>query len=299
MKTLALITCLGIPVLAMAPRVEAAPAATQAIELHFRAQIGRMPARCDATYENVGTSGAALFLQDFRIYVSAVRLLTRSGREVPLDLTPDGIWQNDKVALLDFENASGNCNGNTAMNDRIQGTIPAADYVGLVFELGVPFEMNHQDPTLAAAPLNYSALTWPWAVGYKFTTIDFDTRPPAQRTLIPIEGTTEKVSASGFSIHLGSTECASSGPRVPPQVPCRNPNRPTFRFAAFDARKDVLVMDLGALLARTDVTVNMPQSPSGCMSSAKDDDCIGIMDRFGLSFRGMPSPGQQFIRSEH
>jgi len=30
-----------------------------------------------------------------------------------------------------------------------------------------------------------------------------------------------------------------------------------------------------------------------------DDDCIAIMDRFGLPFRGKPSAGQTFVRIEH
>jgi hypothetical protein len=104
--------------------------------------------------------------------------------------------------------------------------------------------------------------------------------------------------ATGFSIHLGSTECASKGPRVPPAVPCGNPNRPTYRFEPFDPGKQQLVLDLAALLAGTDVTVNMPKSPSGCMSSPKDEDCAGLFDRLGLPFQGKPSSGQQFIRVE-
>jgi hypothetical protein len=57
-------------------------------------------------------------------------------------------------------------------------------------------------------------------------------------------------------------------------------------------------MNLASLLAGTDVTANMPGSSSGCMSFPKDDDCIDIMNRFGLTFRGQPSSGQRFIRAE-
>lgn len=265
------------------------------VEIRFAAQVNGKPAACAETYHEVGTSKAALFLQDFRIYVSAVRLIAKDGREVPVALTPDEIWQGEKVALLDFENGAGNCNGNAPTNERIKGTVPAGYYRGVVFEIGVPFELNHQDPTLAAAPLNYSALTWPWSIGYKFTTIDFDTEPASERKMLPVEGMHATVSATGFSVHLGSMECASSGPRVPPKARCGSPNRPTYRFESFDPAKHRLIMDLGALLAGTDVTKNMPESPSGCMSGMKDDDCVDIMDRFGLTFRGKPSEGQRFI----
>jgi len=276
----------------------ARPLTGATVELRFAARVESEPARCGATYTGIGCTHASMFLQDFRVYVSGFRLLKADGTEVPVALTPDGVWQNEEVALLDFEDATGNCNGNAPTNDRVKGTVPDGQYTGVVFEIGVPFALNHQDPTLAGPPLNFSALTWPWAFGYKFTTIDFDTKPPGERKMVAVEGMTEKISVSGFSVHLGSTGCASSGPRVPPQAPCANPNRPVYRFDAFDPRADVLVMDLAALLAGTDVTVNMPETPSGCMSSPKDDDCTAIMDRLGLPFRGKASSGQKFVRVE-
>lgn len=306
-------TLLALPMRdATAASVEQVP-----VELVFSAQIASEPLVCGKTYHSVGKTNASMFLQDFRIYVSAVRLVLKDGKEVPVTLTPDAVWQNEQVALLDFENASGNCNGNAATNDRVRGVVPAGEYRGVVFEIGVPFALNHQDPTLAAAPLNYSAMTWPWSIGYKFTGIDFDTAPtrtaltpesagkPAggapQTTGMPrsgMMGMHGPTSATGFSVHLGSMECVSSGPRSPPPAPCAFPNRPSFRFESFDPAKQRLVLDLARLLADTDVTVNASDSSSGCMSSTKDDDCVGIMDRLGLPFRGKPSSGQRFVRVE-
>jgi len=293
------ITAMALAVHSLAAATEVPGGQNTVVELRFAARVGKEPATCAKTYRDVGTSHASMFLQDFRIYVSAIRLIAKDGTEVPLTLTADDRWQNESVALLDFENGSGNCNGNGPINDRIKGSVPLGDYRGVAFDIGVPFEMNHQDPTLAGAPLNYSALTWPWSVGYKFTTIDFDTKPPGERTMMSMmEGAHEQTSATGFSVHLGSMECASSGPRVPPKATCGSPNRPTYRFDPFDAQKDVLILDLRALLEDTDVTRNMPKSASGCMAFAKDDDCVAIMDRFGLTFRGKPSSGQKFIRVE-
>ena len=102
--------------------------------------------------------------------------------------------------------------------------------------------------------------------------------------------------ASGFSIHLGSTDCGAGSPTTPPTAPCSNPNRPTYRLEGFDLTKQKVVLDLGALLSGTDVTVNAPKSASGCMSFTDDDDCIAIMDRFGLTFRGKASSGQTFVK---
>lgn len=281
--------------------------ATQPYAIAFDARINGSPAKCGQTYHNVGLSKADLILQDFRIYVSSVRLLTSDGREVPLALTPDDTWQNDRLALLDFEDASGNCNGNAPLNTVIKGTAPAGNYTGVAFEIGVPFDMNHQDPTLAPAPLNYSGLTWPWRIGYKFTTIDFETGAGAKGghggmqsggSQSGPQASMHAMAASGFSIHLGSTACGEGSPMSPPTTPCTNPNRPEYRLTGFNPGKQKIVLDLGQLLARTDITVNAPGSASGCMSFADDDDCIAIMDRFGLPFRGKPSTGQAFVKAD-
>lgn len=267
------------------------------VQISFDARVGEKPLKCGESYANVGSSKATILPQDFRIYLSEVRLIARDGREVPLALTPDDQWQNASVALLDFEDGTGNCNGNKAMNRVVRGSAPDGDYVGLIFQIGIPYDLNHKDPTLAAAPLNYTALTWPWRIGYKFTTIDLET---ANKTAAPGHGKMAGMpgmNASGFSIHLGSTECGAGSPMTPPDKPCENPNRPTFRLEKFDIARQTVVLDLAALLSGTDVTVNAPSSASGCMAFVDDDDCIAIMDRFGLNFRGKASSGQTFVKA--
>lgn len=274
----------------------------QAVQINFEARIGNKPVRCGERYADIGASKAAILLQDFRIYVSEFRLVARDGKEVPLRLTADDQWQNDQVGLLDFENATGNCNGNPSTNSAIKGVVPKGDYTGLIFEIGVPFPLNHKDPTLAAAPLNYSGLTWPWRVGYKFTTIDLETadkQMPDKSSAKPPAGMNGMAGmyASGFSIHLGSTNCGAGSPTSPPTSPCENPNRPTYRLDGFNTKSQRVVLDLAALLGGTDVTVNAPGSASGCMSFVDDDDCISIMSNFGLTFRGKASAGQTFVKA--
>ncbi len=247
----------------------------QSFEIKFEARMGDKLARCGETYANIGATKASVTLQDLRIYISEVRLIAEDGRQVPLRLTPDNQWQNDRVALLDFENATGNCNGNAATNTVIRGTAPAGKYRGLAFEIGVPFDLNHKDPTLAAAPLNYSALTWPWRTGYKFANIDL----------------------SGFSLHLGSTECGAGSPTRPPSSPCTHPNRPPYLLPLLNPTSQKVILDLAALLSETNVTTNAAGSTSGCMAAATDDDCIAIMNRLGLAFRGKASTGQTFVKA--
>ncbi|MBK9252736.1 MAG: metallo-mystery pair system four-Cys motif protein, partial [Proteobacteria bacterium] len=127
--------------------------------------------------------------------------------------------------------------------------------------------INHRDP-LASPPLNVTALTWPWRYGYKFTTIDLETSG----------GVAGPNHATGFSIHLGSTDCGEGKPTTPPSTPCGNSNRPTYRLEVFDPKSSKVVLDLGALLAETDITVNALKTASGCMSGPGDADCTAIMN---------------------
>lgn len=262
--------------------------AQQPVEITFDARVGDQPAKCGQSYSGIGTAKAGLTLQDLRLYVSGVRLIDKAGKEVPVQLTPDDQWQSRTVTLLDFVDGTGACNGNSGMNTMVRGTVPKGQYRGLAFDISVPFAENHQDPTLAPSPLNVTGMTWPWRIGYKFVGIDIETSG----------GKPGPNAATGFSIHLGSTECGEGSPRTAPTAPCANPNRPALRFGKFDAKKNKVVLDLAALLAESDVTVNAPQSASGCMSFPGDADCNAIMDRFGLPFDGKPSGGQKWIRVE-
>lgn len=266
----------------------AAQAETQPVEIRFDARVGAEPARCGRDYSGVGSSAAGVRFQDIRFYVSAVRLIDGKGREVPVTLSPDDQWQNDQVTLLDFEDQTGNCNGTAGTNMAVRGAVPKGDYRGLVFEIGVPRAVNHQDPTLAAAPLNVTGMTWVWRIGYKFTGIDMETGG----------GAGGPNAATGFSIHLGSTACGEGPPMAAPKVACANPNRPEYRLTNFDPATSVVVLDIGALLAGTDVTVNAPGSASGCMSFPSDGDCRDIFDRLGLSWDGKASGGQKWVRAE-
>jgi uncharacterized repeat protein (TIGR04052 family) len=278
----------GFAALALSAVPAAAQTPLQPVEIRFDAHVGAEAARCGQAYTGIGIAKAGLRFQDIRVYVSAVRLIAADGKEVPVTLTPDDQWQNDQVTLLDFEDATGNCNGSAGTNRVVRGTVPQGRYRGLVFEIGVPRAINHQDPTLAAAPLNVTGMTWPWRIGYKFIGIDLETTG----------GSGGPNAATGFSIHLGSTDCGDGPPMAPPRVACVNPNRPAYRLPRFDPARSVVVLDIGALLAGTDITVNAPKSASGCMAFPGDADCAAIFDRLGLAWAGKPSAGQQWVRAD-
>jgi uncharacterized repeat protein (TIGR04052 family) len=281
-------------------RVNAAE--SQTIAIRFQSRVGAQPFRCGQRY-GLGTPISQVTPLDFRFYVSDVALIDAAGNAVPLTLEQDGRWQYDAVALLDFEDKSGGCaNGTVEMNDRIVGSVPPGDYVGLRFTLGLPFEINHADATLASSPLNLTSLWWNWQSGYKFARIDFSQHDQAQSpTYSPKHEQTPSQHGdrdnAGFAIHLGSTGCEVTG-GSPSPTRCSNPNRATITLSQFNPSTNVVVADLTTLVANTDLSTNQPNTPPGCMSGANDRDCSGIMSALGIPFNGNSNVDQTFFKVE-
>lgn len=268
---------------------------TAQVSLNFAAQINGQPFVCGQRYDGVGVTRSSITPSDFRMYVSEVKLLRQDGSAVPVQLTQDGVWQHQNVALLDFENGSGPCrNGTAATNTSVRGQVPAGHYVGVELTVGVPFAQNHQDPTVAPAPLNSIAMFWNWQGGYKF--IKFDTtssgiseqQPAAANAMGPV---------TRYSVHLGSTACAGESRTQAPSA-CQNPNRMTVRLSQFDPAKNTVVVDMGAVLAQANVDVNAKGTSPGCMSFPKDGDCPPVMNALGLAYDGVPPNGAQRLLSQ-
>lgn len=293
--------------------------ASQQVKLEFRAEVGEQPFACGRGYDNIGVTHSRITPSDFRFYVSDVELLDSDGKGVPLELEQDGVWQYQNLALLDFEDGTSSCrNGNSGLHTAVTGNAPAGDYRGVRFALGVPFELNHGDPTIAPSPLNLSAMFCVWQSGYKFVKIDMasngqpqasDARP--ELSMKDKLAAMEKVAAAkknggeapakkapraaGFSVHLGSTACASPTLTTPPSE-CRTPNRVTVVFDHFDVGSNLIVADLAALLQQVDVDVNAPDTAPGCMSAENDADCPGLFAALGLPFDRQPTSPQRFFR---
>ena len=239
------------------------------VTLQFAAMVGDAIARCGESYSNIGADAAEIQFSDFRLYVSNIHLTTANRELVPLHLEQDGVWQVEDVALLDFEDGSGPCGeiGNPALNGEIRGMAPADEYVGVSFDLGVPFSLNHQDVTAAPSPLNIAAMFWNWQGGYKFLRIDM---------------MTDAEDDNAWNIHLGSTGCDSLSGVIAPEDECSRPNRVTITFDEFYAERNVIVADLGALLAGVPLYENAPMPP-GCQSGIDDPDCTAVFAGLGLS----------------
>jgi uncharacterized repeat protein (TIGR04052 family) len=251
-------------------------ASTQDVNIQFAAEVNGAPFECGKSYSKVGSTGATITPTDFRMFVSEVHLIDAQGKAVPVALKQDSTWQLDNLALVDFENGSGPCrNGTSATNTSVRGTVPKGQYTGMRLTLGVPFERNHSDPTVSPAPLNTTAMFWTWQGGYKFVKFDI---------------------ASSFSVHLGSTVCASPSRTQAPSA-CQNPNRVTVTFNQFNPNTQKVVADMGRVLAAANVETNAAGTSPGCMSFLKDADCPPVMNALGLAYEGKAATGPQQLLS--
>lgn len=264
------------------------------ITIKFRGMVGIKPFRCGENY-TLGKPVTTVTPTDFRFYISDVALVDAKGKAVPLSLTQDGKWQYQNVALLDFENKSDACaNGTTETRDVVVGTVPPGKYKGLQFTLGVPTNLNHEDATIAPSPLNLTSLWWSWRFGYKFLRADWKNQLSAGGVGAK-HNQGDDGGIQGFPIHLGSTGCQAQGDNQKP-LNCSNSNRVKFVFTNFDTKKNVVVADLQGLVTNTNLTVNQPNTPLGCMSSPNDLDCTAIMANLGIPFNGKRPSYQTFFK---
>jgi uncharacterized repeat protein (TIGR04052 family) len=247
-------------------------AATKDITVKFTAAVNDQPFVCGNTYQRVGRAVTDTYkITDFRFYLHNVTLIEESGQKVSLNLTQDGKWQYQNVAMLDFENAC--LNGTQEMNTQVVGIVSNnnAYYRGICFTLGIPFNLNHINDATATSPLNMSGMLWSWTTGRKFVRIDGVGDPEGLK--------------QSYMVHLGSTGCVDSDKSGgEPDGPCTYPNTPEICFDNFDTTKHTIVADAGYLLREANVAYNTPQTAAGCMSGNSDLECVDVMPKFGIDF---------------
>jgi uncharacterized repeat protein (TIGR04052 family) len=247
------------------------------IEIPFTAKFGDKDFQCGATFSNIGSTRSTIRTSDLRFFVSNPRFVRSDGREEPLFLDQDSMWQLNQSALLDFEDGTSDCvNGDTPRNTSIRGEGSIPENASFRFEIGLPLELNHVDAASAPSPLNRTALWWNWNLGFRFFVFEFVSRG------LP----------KGFLVHLGSTGCqGNEGGGI---KECESPNRPTITLPGFTAG-DKVNFNLAKLVESTNVDFNQKDSAPGCMSFPGDTDCTGIFSKFGLGFGSSPAAPQDFV----
>ncbi len=220
------------------------------VVINFGASWNAQPIQCA---EN------GLSLSDLRLYISDVILIDADGREHALNLAPDERWQQRNVALLDLEDGEGSCsNGTPDTNAMVHGTAAAAEFAGVRFTVGVPFELNHDNPLLADPPLDDAAMHWHWRSGYKFF-----------RAGVVNDN-------DSFWIHLGSTGCEGTVQNI---SRCNSPNRVSVELADFSPDKDRISIELSALFRGVDLDDGVR---SDCSSGPAETACQEPFAALGL-----------------
>src|SRR5262249_47777618 len=156
-------------------------------------------------------------------------------------LKPDGKWQDDEIALLDFEDGSGTCmTASPETNFAVVGTAPSHDdYTGVEFTLGLPADRDHLSATTAAPPLNQPAMWWSWLGGFHSLKIDV---PSTMNT--------------AYFFHLGAEECTGASMTT---IDCKYTNLATVALTPFSTNQGKVAIDLATLLA----DVNVDLQPDG------------------------------------
>ncbi|MEL6547194.1 MAG: MbnP family copper-binding protein, partial [Myxococcota bacterium] len=233
-------------------------------QVEFQLTFNGSSLGCGSRVDDAADGTLPVILIDARIYVSDLRV---DGTATPFAVNA---FQQEDVALVDFENATDGCESGTAdTHESIEFLSAATSPVTLEFQIGVPPSMNHNDPTTAEAPLNVSAMAWPWQRGYKYWKTDFSVG---------------EAPSTAFNVHLGAAGCTSASPTEAPTTPCTFPNLATVRIENFDLTQDAIDIDLAKLLAGLNVSQDAGGAP-GCMVAAEDgSECGPIFEALGLDF---------------
>jgi uncharacterized repeat protein (TIGR04052 family) len=249
---------------------------TEDVTINFAAKAADQPIDCETTLKALGTTQTNGQIKDFRLYLHDLTLIAIDGSEYPLQLAAND-WQTERVALLDFQNKSDNCSGDTKeTHSTISGKLDSGvrdTITAIHFKLGVPAELNHSNQASAVSPLNITSLFWSWQAGYKFVRFDF---APTNGITRPDD---DSFFGTSFNFHLGSTDCAGD-PTSGETVNCGRSNRPSIKLDDYSL-DDTIVIDYAELVSTVDLSADQGGAV-GCMGGKTDPECASMFERLGL-----------------
>lgn len=240
------------------------------LRIQFEAKVGAARFVCGQTFANVGTNKSSIDPVDFRFYVHNLRLIDLEGNQVPVTIPDRELWQAQGVALLDFENDGGSCRfgGDPGLNSVVTGTAPGGFYKGLRFTLGVPADLNHQDPLSLGAPFQSGGMQWNWLTGFKFLALEF------------------RSGESSGLLHIGSTACKGGGPDP---VACSKSNRAEIFLPNFEPGVSRIAADLGVVFANSDLSVDQ-------ICHSDKESCAPMFAQAGVAWEsGLALDAQSFF----
>lgn len=129
---------------------------------------------------------------DVRFYLHDIEVRTTAdGAWIPAAIADVEHWQNGQVALLSLVARPDRCQDHPeAPHAALRLLLPPDTAIdGIRAAVGVPFALNHADPTTLSGPLGQMQMYWSWRAGFRFVRID------------GMHG------GESFEVHYGSTQC--------------------------------------------------------------------------------------------
>ena len=261
------------------PAGQAASSANgRAVTIRFKPEVDGQPFACGQSFAGIGKTHIAVVPADFRFFVQDLKLIDDQGQEVAVELDDRSPWQTTDVALLDFEDQTGECVGNMPTNDRITGRVPPGRYRGVVFTNGVPEALNHEDPAKYPAPLQASDLTWAWLTGFKFFLAELRAAEPGGAAV-------DDSHAPGIGlVHVGSRQCT----KTDGTTRCARASRNQVSLNDFDPDMQVIVADIARVFDETDLTQD-----TQCHSA--DESCVSMFEQLGIDWASGQAVGTQHV----
>ena len=239
--------------------------------------MGTREFACGQEYAKLGASKVAATPRDLRLFVQDLQLIDEDGEAVEVKLDERAPWQSGQLALLDFEDGSGECGeGTPERNTKITGRVPDRRYQGVRFSNGVPEALNHADPVKQSDPLKrFADLSWGWLTGFRFSKIE----------LVQISSGDAPGNAL---LHVGSTAC--TGNAQAGTVKCNKANRNQITLSDFAPEENHIVVDIAPIFAETDLT-----QVAECHSTG--EACPPMFEAFGLDFQTGKARKEQAVYS--
>jgi uncharacterized repeat protein (TIGR04052 family) len=168
----------------------------------------------------------------------------------------DNAWQSQNVALIrqspDCAENRTNLRVSFSFEDSRDLFLTSNESLELRFSLGVPFEINHQNPVTQSSPLNDSSMFWAWRNGYKFIRWDMQ----------------NEMSESAAMVRAPAQEC-----KFPNRIEVSLP----LKLNSLQNNEVVINMDLSLILGDL-----MPSQSTTCMFSSIDEpSCQKLLNNSG------------------
>lgn len=211
--------------------------------VNFMPILNNQPISC----EPMQGKGNAWGVGQFWFYLSDLQVM--NDKQWTVISLPNNNWQQNNIALIGMH-----CRDNKQANVALQLPAFNDDVKSLKFTIGLPVNINHQNPLTATGIFNNANMFWTWQQGYKGLRLDLNNE-----------------SGDNWAYHIGAVGCQSSSSLRAPTTPCRQTNQVDI---VIDNIKDniPIIIDLSRVVAGVDIGLH-----SRCLSLPTQASCQKLM----------------------